>query len=587
MSVGRWLLAVVLLATGAAAHAAAPATDVRVVIDVSGSMKQNDPHNLRAPALRLLVNLLPPDSSAGVWMFAQGVDALVPVAPADAAWRRKAVAASRAIHSRGLFTDIGAGLEAATQDWRQAPPAGERVLILLTDGMVDVSKQKDANAAARARILSHTLPELRAAQVAVHAVALSSNADAELLRTLALGTDGSFEQTDDAAMLERLFLRLFERSVPRNTLPLVGNRFQVDASVEELTLLAFRRPGAAATRLRNPAGKEFDASSAPPTSRWHAEAGYDLVTVAQPEAGEWMLVGDSDPDNRVMVLTSLQLVAASLPDNLFAGEQLAVQARLTEGDSTISRAEFLQLVKVELEQAGPGAGHHWQLDDNGLAGDHAAGDGTFTAQLAETLTPGHWELVTRARGATFQREQRQRISVAHAPVSATATPVEGQPGAFQLRFQQTVPWVDSQSLRIGARVPGADGRIMQIAAVETDPEQWQIDLAGLDASRAHLVELEVGGRTTAGREFKLTLPSLTLPATAPSVAPQPQPAGAVAPDETDVNWLVVIIVLVTGNVALLATGGLGLYLYRSRKRPPMPLADDESASTPAANEEPA
>ena len=33
-------------------------SDVRVLIDVSGSMKKNDPKNLRSPALRLLVGLL-------------------------------------------------------------------------------------------------------------------------------------------------------------------------------------------------------------------------------------------------------------------------------------------------------------------------------------------------------------------------------------------------------------------------------------------------------------------------------------------------------------------------------------------------
>jgi len=45
--------------------------DVRVLIDVSGSMKQNDPHKLRAPALRLLVGLLPEGSESGIWTFGQ------------------------------------------------------------------------------------------------------------------------------------------------------------------------------------------------------------------------------------------------------------------------------------------------------------------------------------------------------------------------------------------------------------------------------------------------------------------------------------------------------------------------------------
>ena len=34
-----------------------PVSDVRILIDVSGSMKKNDPNNLRAPALRLVIGL--------------------------------------------------------------------------------------------------------------------------------------------------------------------------------------------------------------------------------------------------------------------------------------------------------------------------------------------------------------------------------------------------------------------------------------------------------------------------------------------------------------------------------------------------
>jgi hypothetical protein len=43
--------------------------DIRVLIDVYGSMKQNDPNNLRQPALRLLTGLLPTGSKAGIWTF--------------------------------------------------------------------------------------------------------------------------------------------------------------------------------------------------------------------------------------------------------------------------------------------------------------------------------------------------------------------------------------------------------------------------------------------------------------------------------------------------------------------------------------
>ena len=46
-----------------------PLPEIRILIDTSGSMKDNDPENLRAAALRLMAKLLPKQSTAGVWMF--------------------------------------------------------------------------------------------------------------------------------------------------------------------------------------------------------------------------------------------------------------------------------------------------------------------------------------------------------------------------------------------------------------------------------------------------------------------------------------------------------------------------------------
>src|SRR6187402_3821518 len=41
-------------------------SDVRVLIDISGSMKQTDPQNLRKPAVDLIARLLPDKSRAGI-----------------------------------------------------------------------------------------------------------------------------------------------------------------------------------------------------------------------------------------------------------------------------------------------------------------------------------------------------------------------------------------------------------------------------------------------------------------------------------------------------------------------------------------
>ena len=68
------LIAVVTLDPSLAAE---PRYDFRVVIDVSGSMKQTDPQNLRVPALKLINGLIPSGSRAGVWTFGRYVNMAV------------------------------------------------------------------------------------------------------------------------------------------------------------------------------------------------------------------------------------------------------------------------------------------------------------------------------------------------------------------------------------------------------------------------------------------------------------------------------------------------------------------------------
>ena len=90
--------------------------DVRILIDISGSMKQNDPENLRRPALRLLVGLLPPETRAGVWTFGQYVNMQIPLGQVDPAWKARARKSSASIGSPGQFTHIEQALKRATED---------------------------------------------------------------------------------------------------------------------------------------------------------------------------------------------------------------------------------------------------------------------------------------------------------------------------------------------------------------------------------------------------------------------------------------------------------------------------------------
>lgn len=262
-------------------------SDVRVLIDMSGSMKKNDPDNLRVPALRLITQLIPEGQQAGVWSFGQYVNMLVKQGEVNAAWKDQAYQVAKQINSKGLFTNIEDVLEKATWDWKKPDDKTNRSLILLTDGVVDISKDPDVNAESRHRILNDTLPRLKKAGVTVHTIALSDDADKPFLRQMSSVTEGWNEIAKDASQLERIFLKLFEKSVPVETLPMTDNRVLVDESIHELTMLIFRKEGANTATLKSPSGEEFTYRSKQENLRWRHEERYDLITMMS----RWLVNG--------------------------------------------------------------------------------------------------------------------------------------------------------------------------------------------------------------------------------------------------------------------------------------------------------
>ncbi|MGD8429299.1 MAG: vWA domain-containing protein [Ectothiorhodospiraceae bacterium] len=574
------LLITLLLLSLATVAGAAPADDARVLIDVSGSMKHNDPQNLRAPALRLFLNLLPEGSRSGIWLFATDTQSLAPAGPVDQPWRMNALRGTDRVHSRGQFTNIATALETASQGWSSDSSADDRrSLILLTDGMVDISKKDGVNEASRQRIIDELLPRLQAQQVKLYPIALSENADTGLLKRLARGTGGKLAVVNSADELERTFLHLFERSVDRETVPLEGNRFTVDGSVHELTVVAFKNAGKKPTALAPPKGARMSADTHPDKVRWHGENNYDLITVEDPAPGDWRLIGPEDPDNRVMIVTDLRLETSSLPNNMVLGEHLPFTVRMTEGDHIITRSAFLDLLDVRVNSTpgeGAGAARQWHLKDDGTGDDTTSGDGVFTLRLGGALEhAGDMELVTRVDGKTFQRQDRQRISISAAPlaISAAKTP---QPGTLKLRAEQTAKWLQPETLRLTARLPEVQGgRPVQVSRDETGV--WQLEAADLPPGKPVVVQMRLQAMTVSGRSVDAALPprAFEVPAAANEPAENSGPTSADAKDEgSGVNWLLVSAVVVVVNTLVIGLGIVAWLLLRQRKRRTPSVQDD-------------
>lgn len=487
-------------------------SDVRVLIDISGSMKKNDPNNLRIPALKLITQLMPNGTRSGVWTFGQYVNMLVERGEVDDAWRKKAYDVASQVNSKGQFTNIEEVLKDSTWDWIKADESQSRSIIFLTDGVVDISKDVNVNKDARARILDKVLNRLKESGAEIHTIALSDEADKPFLRQLSAATGGAYEQVETAAQLERVFLKMFEKAVPVSSIPMTDNTILVDGSISELTLLIFRKEGAQDASITLPSGEVLSRKKHPKTVTWRHETRYDLVTVQKPVRGSWKVNAELDPDNRVMVVADLNVRASRLPNIMLAGDQVPYYVELHEKNSVITKPEFLDFVTITLTQNQSGRQHEKVvLEDDGKGIDKRGRDGRFSAVIGgRNLNAGHYSYSMLVNGTTFKRSKEYAIQVVDSPVAVNVTEVSsGNPAKYSLTVTPYAELIKTDTLIINAKIIKEGGSARAIDIPRAGPNEWRLDMDVKAGDKYH-VDIEVAADRRKGKPIKKNVGRFTL-----------------------------------------------------------------------------
>ncbi len=511
-------------------------TDVRVIVDISGSMKKNDPNNLRVPAIQLFSQLLPPDSRSGVWTFGQYVNMLVPLAQVTPDWKEEALRTSQQINSVGLFTNIGGAIERAAFDWDTADPNVKRSLILLTDGVVDISKDPALNQEARTHLLETLLPRLKQAGVTIHTIALSNEADEPLLNQLASQTDGWYQKALEADELQAVFLKIFGQATERESIPLVDNLFRVDENITEFTLVVFKSADDRATRLVAPDGEVLESSNDTSEVSWFESETYDVITVSQPIAGQWQVDAAIDPDNKVLVVSNIKVRASNIPNNLLANEKLTFTMHLTQENERLTDEEFLSLLEMTIEMDSATGTSVDRLEDNGITPDSEASDGQFTVNIYAPAAPGIAEITATVNSPTFQRLRQQAINVYDSPVNFNYTLAEDITQQHQISLIPLSAIVKTSDLQITGEVTLPDGVNLPLV-LDFNPTMGSFSAAveTLEIGGRYNFDFQVTGTTQNGRAFSVaTQYGFQAPSLTPvEVAAEPTTEESVAtPEET-------------------------------------------------------
>lgn len=313
---------------------AADPADVRVLVDVSGSMKQADPKSVRGPATALLAALLPDNSLGGIWLFGSDVRELVPHGAVDARWTALGQPIEASIGSTDRFTHIESALRTGV-DIEGASAAACHV-ILITDGIVDVQGGPEASRASRDRILKSVVPNAVDRSCRIHTIALSDQADLPLLRQLALQTGGLFTLIEKPGDLIPVMLDALELALRSQQLPVVDNRIQVDPSISQLRLI--RLGDNPTIALQGPNGL-VERSQATNRQAWYRGQGYETLLWRQPAPGVYTFTDTLGPNDRILIDSDIQLRLEESAPTIASDQTLGVAGTIIGPDGIMAATD--------------------------------------------------------------------------------------------------------------------------------------------------------------------------------------------------------------------------------------------------------
>lgn len=387
--------------------------DVVLLFDASGSMLKTDPQKLRYEGAKLLLSFLGEGDRLGIVQFAGAAKVVQEIVPFSPSRIGETTQKIQDIVAEGAFTDIAEGIKLSKSLLEQAPRAeAARVIVLLSDGKVEPDP-KIAPAFARTLELVHdVLPDLKAKETKVFTLALSEQADRAFLGEIAAATDGLTWYTQSAEDIHKSFAELFLAMKRPQVVAQTGRGFTIDEDVEEATFYINHLPEET-LGLVSPKGQEFSAEKRPEYVTWFTGKNFDVVTITEPEAGNWQVVGTQAQDGFATVLTDLKLLT-DWPLAIRAGDTPLVQARLYEENKPVSLPEMSDVLKVGFQIVPTDKVSQpivqEPLNDEGQRGDTVARDGIFSS-ITGPMKVGSYKLVVAAKGPTFQRSQQIPFTV--------------------------------------------------------------------------------------------------------------------------------------------------------------------------------
>ncbi|MFJ1267082.1 VWA domain-containing protein [Legionella lytica] len=459
-------------------------TEVVLLIDTSGSMKTNDPQNLRIPATNLLINLLKERAKLTIFTFSTHTKLLVPTNEASDAYVNQFHAKEKQINSQGQFTNILAALNAANSSWKDSK---SRFIVLLTDGKIDRgSQQQDRDD--RQIINNRLLPELKKNHIKLYPIGIGSNIDEELLKSFANQTNGIYQFINSMSDAEKSLYNTFTAAMPAQGIPLEKTdnnerKIPVDANVKQLSVIIEKKDKHTPVTLYQPDGTILE-SKLPSLNK------YIFIDVKHPAAGAWKIKGDEQQEERAIILTNLELITNKLSGEYFNRELITVNAKLQSEKNNNDLSQLLTNTAVILDLKNE--------KDNFTTPIPLVKNMQFAKEFLLDMSPGMTKSIVTAKNDSFVREEQSLFKIMPTPFQQSISN-----NAFKVELVN--PHIEQDSVKIKLVNP------KRIALLTLAPHNgfWQTSiktLCNLQELPSLLLQAEITAKSPSGRSLVLLLP---------------------------------------------------------------------------------
>jgi len=332
--------------------------------------------------------------------------------------------------------------------------------------------------------------------------------------------ESGIQNTNEANKLNKTKVEYYQNDNITNQVPYFDNRFRLDANLEEITLIFYRKSGSKPIILIRPDGSkirvnQFDNENV----QWFDDRTFDMIKIKKPMPGPWQAVGDILPNSQILVVSDIKITVEPLPEIAFSGETLKVEGTLFNGDEAITSSHFKNVVKLDVnfystnnslyENFGADAIKVTSFRDDGRGLDEYANDNTFTGEFILDFAPGEWQPVYLVKLPMTTRELRQTpILLQKTPVTISVVKSEDIEVPHQLILSIDPSYVDSNSLVFQGKFTFPDRQIEPFSIMEESGESRTTTITNTE-SGIYRVNVSAFGKTITGREFRLVVPEFT------------------------------------------------------------------------------